>query len=199
MVNNSATGGYITPNAGPPTPLEDAALENFFQAVIVGLTGLPGNMVFPRWQATPPLIPPITSAWASVGIIEAPADTYAYEIHDPAANGGAGQSYLARNEQLGVLCSFYGPSARGLAGVVRDGLQIGQNREALQLAGMTMTDCGDTLSVPALINNQWYSRIDMTVRFRRAVVRTYPILNLLSASISLAAQPGITDTINVGE
>lgn len=197
MSNTSATGGYLPPDPSPsPVPLEDAALVAFLQAIFVGLTGLAGSSVIPRWQQTPPNQPAIGGNWMAFGIMNRKADTFAYEIHAPALNSGDGLDYLARNEELEILCSFYGTAADSNAALVRDGFQVGQNREALLLAGMALIDCGDILSVPAIMNSQWSYRVDMPVRIRRAIVRTYPILNLLSSAGSIKTETGVTSNFN---
>lgn len=195
MTNDSSTGGYLSPGL-TPAPLEDAALVAFLQAILVGLTGIAGTLIFPRWQQTPPNQPAIGTNWIAFGITNRKADTFAYEIHAPDANSGEGNDYLARNEELEILCSFYGANADSNAALVRDGLQVGQNREALLLAGMALIGCGDTLSMPALMNNQWAYRVDMSIGIRRAIVRTYPILNLLSAAGTVKEDSGVTSNFN---
>jgi hypothetical protein len=196
MTNTSATGGYLAP-ANSPAPLEDAALVAFLQQIFVGLTGLSGNMVRPRWQKTPPNQPEAGVAWMAFGIVNRPADTFAYEIHDPSLGSGNGADIMERNEELEILCSFYGDTADTIAALTRDGLQIGQNREALQLAGMALIECGNIKAAPNIVNAQWYNRADMVVRIRRAVVRVYPILQLLTAGVVLETDNGITENINV--
>lgn len=200
MTNNSATGGYLQPNPSPG-PIEDAALADFLQAIIVGLTGLNPKLVFPRWQVTPPNIPSIAQNWASIGIQNRSADTFAYEIHNPAANSGDGVDVLFRNEQLDILCSFYGPGADNAAALTRDGLSISQNREVLLLNGMALIGCDDIVTVPSLVNNQWFYRVDMMIHVRRSIVRTYQILHLLTAGIVLETDntPQIIENINVSQ
>lgn len=198
MSNDSSTGGYLQPAPSPaPAPLEDAALRDFLQAVFVGLTGLDGKLVRPRWQPVPPAQPEIGTNWMAFGIVARPADTFAFEMHDPAAANGNGADVMNRNEELTILCSFYGPNAGGYATGVRDGLSVPQNREALLKAGMALIGCEDIVSAPALINDQWYSRLDMTVRIRRSVTRVYPILHITSAGITLTTDTGIVENIIV--
>lgn len=193
MTNDSSSGGYLAPGASP-APLEDAALVAFLQGIFVGITALSGDLVRPRWQQTPPNQHAIGTNWMAFGIMNRKADTFAYEMHAPALNGGNGNDYLTRNEELEILCSFYGTSADTSAALVRDGLQVGQNREAMLLAGMGLIECGDIISVPDIVNSQWVYRVDMPVRLRRAIVRTYPILHLLSAPGSVTDSAG--DVVN---
>jgi hypothetical protein len=198
MPNDSSTGGYLLPDGGPTAPLQGAALTAFFQQVFTGLTGLAGSMVRPRWQPVPPNQPDVNSDWMAFGITSRRGDTFAYEVHNPAAAGGNGQDLMFRNEELEILCSVYGPDADANASNIRDGLAVPQNREALVLAGMALVECGDIVAVPQLLNAQWFYRLDMPVRFRRSVVQTYSVLHLLSAAGTLYNDNGAPNrTINV--
>jgi hypothetical protein len=195
MTHDSSTGGYLAPGASP-APLEDDQLTAFLQKMFAGLSGIDGALVRPRWQSIPPNQPDIATNWLAIGIQNRSADTFAFEMHDPNAAGGNGADIVNRNEQLDILCSFYGPQAAGLAARVREGFAVPQNREALQTAGMALVECTDLIAAPALINERWYRRYDMTVRIRRAVTRIYPVLHLLTAGIVLHTDVGITETID---
>lgn len=312
MLNNSATGGYILPNPPPgPQPLEDQALVDFFQTILVGLTGIQGALVRPSWQPTPPNPPDIATTWLALAITFDDADHFPYQVHSDAyaaflvggvmspaqqaiaewtgiTNGGftitangfaavnitgldfsqattlfdianliygallasgisaqigwngsqfvfsstqsgnaanflpltaptAGQDIseqllcavdtldeivagqvindtLIRHEEFSVLVSAYGPGADGAQASIRDGLSIAQNREALVAANMNIVSCGPRTALPTQINNQWYYRVDMTIRCRRQTIRTYPVLSLLSASTTILSAD-ITETI----
>lgn len=186
MANTSATGGYLSPSGA--VPVEDAALDAVLQQAIVGITGLPGAMVRPRWQPTVPKQPEPTANWCALGITRTgPADFPAIE-HD---GTGDGQSTLHRHEEFDALVSFYGPAASGYAKTLRDGLYLAQNRETLQAAGIDLIGTSDQTAAPDLINQQWVRRYDVTLSFRRHVARTYPVLNLLSADPAIVtdAQP----------
>lgn len=177
MLPDSSTGGYVTP-AQTPAPLEDENLENFFQAIFVGITGLNGQVVFPRWQESPPNLPEYGTDWAALGITSRIADTYAAFVHDGA---GEGTDQMQRHETINLLCSAYGPNSGRTMGSFRDGLQVAQNRDALIAGGMGQVDTGDLVSAPEMFKDRWLRRIDMRWTVRRAIWRTYPILNLLSA------------------
>jgi|SRR6185312_12355884 len=105
-------------------------------------------------------------------------DGQTFDINAAALQG----DILYHQEEIGVLCTFYGPSCMRNASRLRDGWQIAQNREALQLAGMGFIDAGDMIQVPELVNNIWVRRIDLLLNFRRAVVRVYPVLDILELS-----------------
>lgn len=178
MSNTSATGGYLAP-AGSPAPLEGTSFQDFLQALVVGITGLPGNKVFPRWQQEPPNLPPISADWAAIGITRTVRDFNANIVHDPSGNGA---DELQRNESVEILTSFYGPNADSFCDILSDGLQIDQNREVLFLNAMGLVATGDSITVPSIVKERWQYRVDLPMTIRRQVRRSYPILSLLSAS-----------------
>ena len=213
MTNDSSTGGYLAPTLPQvqnPATLEDAAIDTFLQNLVVGITGLPGNMIFPRWQVTPPNLPGITANWAAIGVQDMDADYCAYEAHNPVMPPNTfppapnppvtppanGYDIQIRHEVMTILCSFYGPAARTNASLLRDGLQVAQNRETLQLAGMGLVSTGKITAVPSIVNTQWYYRADLPLVIRREIVRNYPILNILSAEVTITSDEGATATIN---
>lgn len=205
MPNTSATGGYLASIA--PQPVEGKALLVFLQSVIVGITGLDGPLVRPRWQAEPPSPPNAGTAWCAFGIVRRIPDTYAYVEHDPGDNVADPSDKLQRHETLELLASFYDLGVTGeadaLCAALRDGLQIRQNREALTLAGMGLKEIGEPVTVPSLAKDRWQYRIDLPITIRRQIRRTYPILSIVSASVHLQAEgqggpPLVVDTtINV--
>lgn len=195
MPNTSATGGYLAPEN--TTALYDGAFDDFLQAVVVGVTGIAGAYVRPRWQEVMPVQPEMAVTWAAVGVYQIEADDNLVVRHFP---NGTGQTYpdgyneTQRHEILQAMVSCYGPDAMGLCARVRDGLGIAQNREQLQLAGVTIYSVDPIVSVPELVNNRWLNRADMTFRLRRFVGRKYQVLNLVSAQGSYVADGGALAT-----
>jgi hypothetical protein len=185
--NTSASGGPLAPLASP-APLEGEDLNNFLQQIVVSCTGLDGTMVRPRWQVEPPNLPRAGTAWCALGIQLRTADTFAYVKHDGA---GLGSALLQRHEELEILSSFYDTGTNGqadmYAALLRDGLAIGQNREPLFLAGMGLKSVGDLTAVPSLLKLLWLYRVDVPFVIRRVVERTYAILNIASAGLTLEA------------
>lgn len=183
MANNSSTGGYLAPQP-TPAPLEGKALSRFLQQFMVGVSGMDGETVRPRWQAEPPNIPPAFNAWASIGVASRPSDTYPYVAHDPT---GDGTDVLYRQETLNILASFYDTGADGKAdenlALFRDGLSIAQNLEALTVAGFAFGSCGDPIAIPALTKERWLYRADLPFVLRRTVTRRYGVLNVLSSKV----------------
>lgn len=178
MANTSATGGYLLPGATSP-PLQDADLDALIQKVVVGLTGLPGSLVRPRWQPVVPKQPDPGTDWCAIGVTVLDDDDYPSLEHDGA---GDGQDQFSKHETIEVLASFYGPYAGTYAAQFRDGLYVPQNREALIAANLSLLDAGRVVPAPELVNQQWVRRFDVDLRLRRKVERTYPVLNLLSAA-----------------
>lgn len=84
MNNDSSTGGFLLSyrDSYIAPPLEGQALTNFLQEQIVGVTGIAGNLVRPRWQPEPPLLPDATIDWIAFGITERKGQTYAYTYHE---------------------------------------------------------------------------------------------------------------------
>lgn len=187
-MTTSATGGFLPPLPSP-TVLEDSALIDFFQAWIVGLTGLTGANVRPRWQDEPPNIQDATVNWVAFGISTSEADTNAAELHD---GPGSGYNELRRHEEILVKCSFYGAQARGTAALLRDAMSIAQNREILSLNSMGLINCTTIVSFPELIKQKWYNRADVSFHIRRQVVRRFGVLSQLTVGVDLNNERYIT-------
>lgn len=183
-MTDSSTGGYLSPAVASP-PLEDDALTAIFQQMIVGITGLPGNMVRPRWQPNPPKQPEPTVNWCALGIAVQTLDDGPAIVHNGAGNGS--DTYI-RHEQIDVLASFYGPNGMQNAQLLSDGLAIPQNLEQLKAQDMNSVDTGQIRTAPDLINEQWVRRYDIELTFRRKITRSYAVLNVLSASSTVTTQ-----------
>lgn len=190
MPNDSSTGGYLAPTSSAPD--NDAALIADLQAAVVGITGLAGTLILPRWQPEPAVRPPITTDWAALGTTKRTANTFATVTHGGA---GEGSDAVTRHEEIDAAVSFYGPTCEGNASLLRDGLGLPQNREALWLQGIKLIEVLDLVKTADLINNQWWPRVDLTFRVRREIDRTYPILNLESGAITVATDSGIDLTV----
>lgn len=186
---DSSTGGYLLPAAAIA---EDAALDAIFQKMVVGMTGLTGGMVRPRWQVVNPKPPEPTVNWVSVGVTDDNPDSNAAVTHID------GQDNLRRHEEITVSATFYGPGARSYAKMVRDGLFIAQNREELRANGIEFINTGRIIAVPELVNQQWQRRYDMPIVFRRVITRSYAVLDIETADIVLETDD-ITTEIHVNQ
>ncbi len=194
MANTSATGGYLAPTA--PVPPDDDDLDNLLQELVAGVTGLPGEMVRPRWQPIVPKQPEPTENWCAMGVSVQMNDSSPAIQHDPA---GDGSDTYTRHQQIDLVCSFYGPSAKGYAQRLADSMSIPQNSEQLALNGMKFVRASDIQPVPALVNQQWNRRYDLTLTLRRKITRTYTVLNLLSAEVQSTTDsvPPVAATTNI--
>ena len=190
-MTDSSTGGYLAPSSAPPA--EDDAFSRQLQAAIVGITALPGPKVKVAWQPNPPAKEDLDIDWCAYRVTSTDPEWTGAIIHHPE---GQGTDELRRHETVDVLCSFYGPNAMGYAARLRDGMLIPQNMEALNAQGIAFLDAGRTFAAPEFINNQWVRRQDLTIRLRRMVSRTYPILNVLSAEGEIVAENGDSNTWN---
>ncbi len=178
MANTSATGGYLSPAVVSP-PLEGDDLDAEFQKAVVGITGLTGQMVRPRWQPGNPKQPEPTVDWCAIGITTQTPDATPHIQHSGAGNG---KDTLKRHELINVLCTFYGPNSKRYAATMRDGIEMPQNLDVLALVNIGLISVGDIQAVPELINQQWIKRYDLPLTFSRQVVREYAVLNILSAN-----------------
>lgn len=185
MSNDSSTGGYVSPVV-PSSALFDDALDALLQQAVVGITGLSGSLVRPRWQVVVPKQPEPSVDWCAIGVTDVTPMDYPAETHDGTGDGSDTQQQW---EEFTVLASFYGPNDSSNASLLRRGLYVAQNREALQAAGIDLVEAGKVTTAPDLINQQWIKRRDITLRFRRVVETVYPVLNILSADDTL-----VTDT-----
>ena len=198
--NSSEAIGYLVPVSTPPD--EDIALAVDLQRLVVGLTGLPGQLVRPRWQPVPPKQPEANVDWCGIGVLSQASDDNISLRHDGTANGGLGSSTSFEYQTLEVMASFYGPGSGGHANALRAGLMIAQNREAMFLSDMALVGVPDkTARLPELVNDVWIDRIDLTFYVRRKVTRTWLIENLNGVTITTKSDqpPGneITQTVTV--
>lgn len=197
MPNDSSTGGYLVPTSVNGS-LNDSALQVFIQNVVVGVTGMPGNLVRPRWQPESVNIPPAGTNWAAIGASRRTRDAFAFEGHTV----GPDSDFIQFHEILDILASFYGPSAEANAELMAIGLQLGQNREAMLLAGYGLISVSETNIAPELIHeNYWLYRADVAFVVRRVVKYTYAVLSLAGSSSTLQTQaaaevPQTTNIIN---
>lgn len=182
MANTSATGGYLLPAV---VPLDDEGLQDFMHDVIVGVTGLPDQLVRPAFQSNPLKRPAIEVNWCAfyIGVQRSEKGMPYSRMNDE----GSGTS-VQRHQEFDMRCSFYGPNSAAYAGAFKDNLEINQNREQLFLAGMAYAYSGDIITLGDLVDEQWYQRSDVTGTFRRETNRDYSVLSFLAARGVIATE-----------
>lgn len=169
---------YLKPSTGP---IYDAELEDVFQALVVGLTGLPGNMVRPRWQRDPPNAPSVSTDWAAIGLVLGAKQWDDYQLWDQALPG-----YVVEgSEELRLTASFYGPSGERLLRQFDNGLQVDFNRHTLDLLKIKYKGATAPVHLPALLKEQWGQRVDAIYTFSRWCRRVYPVGYIERANISI--------------
>lgn len=177
--NTSATGGYLQPASSTPLP-GGLSFHRFIQTMLVGISGLSGDLVRPKWQPNPPKQPDGDVNWLAFALQDDDADTNAFSGVDE-----NGHNIFQRMETLEVPCSFYGPASYEIAKLLRDGLQIPQNTEAINRASMGFVSTSRIVHVPDLVNEIWVNRYEMSLFLRREILRSYPIVTFLSVSGTL--------------
>lgn len=179
-VADTTAPGYLLPDS-PPVAYDDD-LVDLLQPVVSGVTGVPGDLVRPRWQPDDvPQQPPYGTTWIALGVRDTEHPGFAYEGHVDGPDGG--HDVLERSEEIEVLVSAYGPGSAGAVASLRDGLSIGQNRAALRAAGMDLVAVGKPVTVPALQTGKWVRRVDVPVMLRRYITRAYPVRTILEVGL----------------
>lgn len=189
MSNDSSTGGYLSP-LSTGGELNDAALTDFLQTVVVGITGLSGSLVRPRWQEEPPNRPGPLTDWAGVAVVARRPDKFPYTTH----RLGFDETY--RQEILEVLCTFYGPNRENNAELLSLGLQVEQNLEQMNLAGYGLVEVDDPISTADLVHEQYVLRLDLGFKLRRVQIYTYPVLEVAAAQGTVQPSTGPNQAFN---
>lgn len=188
MATDSTASGYLAPSS---SPVYDDALDDILQAATAGITGLPGNLVRPRWQPEMPQQPAFDVNWCALGVTRTVVDTFAYHSQD------AESQAVERDETLYVMHSFYGPNAAGICERFRDGLEIPQNRAELRAQGVAIVEVEEARNLPALLKEKWVKRVDVTVVYRRRTSRVYPVRTITSGQLGLDNELWVTPiTVN---
>jgi hypothetical protein len=175
--------GYIQASRSLPN---DDALASVLQQMIVGITGLPGTLVRPRWQPQPPTQPSVTTVWCAIGITSYTPYDYPQWTQDDTSG------ILHRYERLDALATFYGPQSASYAAALRDGLYVAQNHETLSAQGIKLRSVDETTHLGELINSQYVSRSDVPLSFVRFVERTYDAIPAIAQiSVSFLTDTGL--------
>ena len=190
MANTSATGGYLQPTN---TVLDGADLSDFIHDVIVGITGIDNTLVRPGFQENPPTRQDLLVDWCGFTILNRrPAAM-------PWTTQGDDDSSLSTNELFDFIASFYGYNCMSYAAILRDGLQIPQNSEIMNEAGIAVIGATDIVYAPELRNGRFFERADLTVNMNRNLSRTYDILTIVGVEGTLYFEDVATQEFNAGE
>lgn len=180
---------YVLPDALPAVS-DDDALDDALQAAVVGTTGLPGQLVRPRWQPEPPNMPDFSVDWCAIGVTGTREGKYLYEEQLTET-----KRLVERDQWLTVLASFYGPNSGRHCGVFRDGIQLWENREALLALEIKLQETGEARQVPALFKERWVRRRDLPVTLVRRVRRVYTLSSVNGAWLGLDNEHYVTPIV----
>lgn len=164
----------------------DDPFDTVFHKTIKGLSGLPGDMVRPRWQPDPPNQPPVAASWVAFGVTSIEPDKNAYLDHTLEG------TYVERDEQVTVTLSFYGPQAMSLAQRFVDGIELSQNRADLREQGVAVLYAQNPVQVPALLQGTWRKKVDVQLLCARRTRRLYPVNTIESAGAGLDNEHWVT-------
>ena len=179
MSNTSATGGYLTETS---SPLGITALEDLWHDTIAGITGLDNTLVRPSRQLDPAQQPDPLTDWCAFDIMRVSSDPWPDVAH---VSAGDGSDIVVDHDRYEMGAVFYGPNADTLAGLLRRGLCVWQNRSALRSVGIALQSVGDPVTVPELDSMVWRQRVDLSARFIVESRGTYAVLNLLRSTGSI--------------
>ncbi len=182
---DSSTGGFLQPFE----PFETADdFEDMLHDFFVGVVGLPGNMVRPKWEENPAGLPPPKADWCAFGILDEGGDTIGGERH---CGEDGGHNIASVHEPFTVLVSFYGRNSRANAKKLRLGLAVAQNREYLYKREIAFVEAGASIHVPEIVGERWNNRWDIQLTFRRRVSAKYPVLNVSKVVTALQIESGL--------
>jgi hypothetical protein len=191
-MTTSATGGYLVQTeVALPGGL---SLTQYIQQVIVGITGLQGTLVRPKWQKNPPkVLPNPEDNYCAFRVTTRTPDASAFHKLNDNGNG----SVLQRHVELAISCSFYGSDCEKNAALLSDGLEIAQNRDALKAANIGVKDIGVAIYVPELHGQVWYPRCDITIVLKRQIDKNFSVLSFTGSVGTIEGQKSNDETENV--
>lgn len=176
MATDSTVAGYLLPHE---EPVYDQALQDILQSMIVGVTGISGEYVRPRWMPKPPVQPDYTVNWVAFGETGFEAVEFAHYSHNPDGDGGLGTGAVEEDENYQVLHSFYGPDAARNCRRLIAALHLDQNRHTLRTYGIAVGPIGKASHVPTLLTDTWVPRVDLEIEYRRRSRHNFRVRNVL--------------------
>lgn len=185
---------YLQPTSVPPA--QGQALNRLVQPWISGIMGsaLDPTLIRPYTQSEPPVIPDKGTPWMAFWVRTEGADKFPFVRTLSDGTGSA----IQRQEDLSMLCSFYDNGVSGqaqmLASLMRDGTAIPDNREGLTAVGVSFVDCEPETTLPTLLNETYFYRVDLPIRLRRQIDRTYDVPNIETAVGTVNYDTGLPPT-----
>lgn len=194
---DSSTGGFLTPQSSSEL-LFGEKLNQIIHDWIMGLTGLNGKVIMPRWQIVPPNLPnSFTTDWMTFGVTRKIRDGYSYISHQVDSSTGliVESDQSTRWQSIFVLCSIYGPNQEFTEASISQGLYIQQNNEYLFQYYIRPIGTNETIIVPELIKNDWVTRWDLEIELSMQVTFNYSVNSILSALGTLNTDTGLIEQI----
>ena len=191
---NSAIAGYIRENPGA---ISRAELESVVRGMLVGLTGLAEELVRPLYRHEPAEDPPPPVNWCAFDIRGENGRNFPEVRH---ISSGDGHDKVISQDDKEIYLRFWGPQADDLAGLVRRGLHIEQNRFPMRQAGIAVRSVGAETPTAELEGGKWLRRVELSIRVTLESIGVYDVFNLVRAVGSIVAGDGNTefDTNNKG-
>ena len=143
--------------------------------------------VRPSRQLDPAQQPAPDVDWCAFDIMRVSSDPWPDVAH---VSAGDGSDMVVDHDRYEVGAVFYGPNADTLAGLLRRGLYVWQNRSALRAVGIALQSVGDPVTVPELDSLVWRQRVDLSARFIVESRGSYAVLNLLRSTGSINGDDG---------
>ena len=114
-------------------------------------------------------------------------------------SAGDGSDMVVDHDRYEIGAVFYGPRSDTLAGLLRRGLCVWQNRSALRAVGIALQSVGDPVTVPELDSMVWRQRVDLSARFIVESRGSYAVLNLLRSTGDIIGDDGSVVTFDTEE
>ena len=77
--------------------------------------------------------------------------------------------------------------------LARDCASIWQNSELLHESNFSLARVDAPITVPSLLKERWLYRVDLTLYLRRAIIRTFPVRNIVKANVEIITQKATSD------
>jgi hypothetical protein len=92
---------------------------------------------------------------------------------------------ITRGQELDIAISCYGPNAENTISLIREGIQLEQNREFLRLNNVGFVKTSPVINTSTEINKRWSKRKDFKLTLRRIVERYYPVKSIVQVPLDL--------------